>query len=142
MQGTAVDGCMTANGSSELGKIFFLQAVVGVKPEKTTPQFTARREFVILPMSWQQQQRKLDNEKNKKFDLGGWWGDVPHIKQRLYSYLLPGGTRFRVLICFVRLLFFVFQLLQLLLRREKNFVGKREDERDVPAQWMKSNFQL
>ena len=45
MQGTAVDGCMTANGSSELGKIFFLQAVVGVKPEKTTPQFTARREF-------------------------------------------------------------------------------------------------
>ena len=65
VQRTTVDGLTNADGSSGLGGVFFLQAVVGMKPEKTTTQFTAREEIVILPMSWQQQEVELENVKNK-----------------------------------------------------------------------------
>ena len=62
---------MHADGSSELGGIVFLQAVIGMKPEKTTSQFIARQSSVILPMSRRQLRVELDNEKNKQFDPGG-----------------------------------------------------------------------
>ena len=65
MQRTAVDGCMHNDGRSELEGISLLQAIIGMKPVKTIPQFTARQEFMILPISRQQRDVKLDNEQNK-----------------------------------------------------------------------------
>ena len=52
-QRTAADGFTPADSSSKLGRIFVLQAVIGMKSEKTTPQITARQEIVILSMSRQ-----------------------------------------------------------------------------------------
>ena len=64
MQQTAIDGCMHTDGSSELGEAIFLQGLVGME-SGTTLQVTARREIVILPMSWKQGEVKLYDGENK-----------------------------------------------------------------------------
>ena len=65
VQRTAVDGLTHANGSSELGRIFLLQVIVGMRPDKTS-QVTTRREIVILPMEWQEEDVvKLSNKQYK-----------------------------------------------------------------------------
>ena len=46
MQRTPVDDFLHAYDSSELGGIFFLQVVIGMKPEDTTSQIPARRDIV------------------------------------------------------------------------------------------------
>ena len=70
MQRTAIDDCTYADGSSKLGKIIFLQALVGMEPD-TTLQVTARREIVILSMGWKQGEVKLYDGQNKHFNPGG-----------------------------------------------------------------------
>ena len=81
--------------------IFFLQAAVGIKPDKAS-QVKAQREIVILPMGSQQEVVKLSSEQHKQFDPGGWWGDAPHGKQRLYYYLFAGGGKvFWTFVCFL-----------------------------------------
>ena len=50
-QRTAADGFTHADSSSKLERIFVLQAIIEIKPEKTTPQIIARQEIVILSMS-------------------------------------------------------------------------------------------
>ena len=42
VQRTTVNGFTHANGSSEIGGIFFLQVVIGMKPGKRASQLTAR----------------------------------------------------------------------------------------------------
>lgn len=67
---TAVDGCMHADGSSELGDIFSLEAFIGIRTDKTTPQFTPRQEFGTLPMRQQLREVKLSGEQHKQLDPG------------------------------------------------------------------------
>ena len=55
-QRTAVNSYTHSDGSSELGEIIFLQAVIGMKPEKTTTQLAAFQEIAILLMGWQQEE--------------------------------------------------------------------------------------
>ena len=133
MQRTAADGFTRADSSSEMGGIF-LQAVIGMKPEDTTSQVTARREIVILPMGWQEKEvEKLSSQQRKHFDPGGRWGHAPQAKQLLYCYLLSGGGG-ADFACFSFCLFAVFCFLsdfsgkKILLRRDENFHGRREQK--------------
>ena len=57
---------MHADGNSELEVVFFLRAVIRMKPEKNISQVTAFQEITVLPMEWQQEKvSELDNEENK-----------------------------------------------------------------------------
>ena len=69
LQLTALDCFTLANGNSELGVIFFIQAVVLMRPD-TTSQVTARREIVTLPMGWQEEEAELSSEQHKQFNPG------------------------------------------------------------------------
>ena len=46
------DGCVHADGNSKLRGTFFHQAIMGMKPEKSTSQVTAFEEVVVMPMRW------------------------------------------------------------------------------------------
>ena len=51
MQRTTADGCTLTDSSSELEEIISLQAVIGVKPEKTASPIVISLIVVILPMN-------------------------------------------------------------------------------------------
>ena len=70
MQRTAVDDFLHAYDSSELGGIFFIQAVIGMKLEDTISQMTARWDSVTF-MGWQEEVAKLSSKQHKQFDPGG-----------------------------------------------------------------------
>ena len=55
----------------EQGGTFSFQADVGVNPETTTPQVTARQEFARLQMSRQQSEVIVSTEQRKQFGPGG-----------------------------------------------------------------------
>ena len=59
---TVIDSCTHVDGSSELGENFSLQADIGMKPEISFPQLTARQELMTSPMSQQELKVKLRSE--------------------------------------------------------------------------------
>ena len=60
MQRTAVKGCTHAECSSEMKETISLQALAGMKPEKTPTQSAAFQEFVIITRS---PRKQVENEK-------------------------------------------------------------------------------
>ena len=72
MKKTAVDGCLLADGSSNLEGTISLEAVIGIKPGNQTFPIVSSRKIDPLPMSWQKGEVvERDNEKNKQFDPSG-----------------------------------------------------------------------
>ena len=73
-QQTVSDGSSLADGtsSSDQKGAFFFQADIGMNPETTTLQVTARQELAKLPMNWQQREViASSSEQSKLFDPGG-----------------------------------------------------------------------
>ena len=71
MQPITVGDCWYADARGLGDTIFFLQAVVGVRPG-TTSQVTACRKVVMVTMGWQEKEEvvRLNSDQHKQVDAG------------------------------------------------------------------------